>query len=99
MHRRTRSSRAIQQRSCGTSLPNRGHSMSIDNIPAVDPSTSTLPMVDPLTTILAQTAEQPAFAGPDKRPVDLVRVAVIGYGYWGPNVVRNLHSLEHCEVI
>jgi predicted dehydrogenase len=73
--------------------------MSIDNIPAVDPSTSTLPMVDPLTTILAQPAEQPAFAGPDKRPADLVRVAVIGYGYWGPNVVRNLHSLEHCEVI
>jgi len=73
--------------------------MSIDNIPAVDPSTSTLPMVDPLTTILAQPAEQPAFAEPDKRPADLIRVAVIGYGYWGPNVVRNLHSLEHCEVV
>src|SRR5436189_202919 len=29
---------------------------------------------------------------------NVVRVAVIGYGYWGPNVVRNLHALEHCEV-
>ena len=32
-------------------------------------------------------------------PADLLRVAVIGYGYWGPNVVRNLHSLENCEVV
>ena len=25
---------------------------------------------------------------------DTVRFGVIGYGYWGPNVVRNLHGLE-----
>jgi predicted dehydrogenase len=25
----------------------------------------------------------------------MIRVGVIGYGYWGPNVVRNLHGLEH----
>ncbi len=30
---------------------------------------------------------------------NLVRVGVIGYGYWGPNVVRNLHSLENCRVV
>ena len=24
---------------------------------------------------------------------------VIGYGYWGPNIVRNLTSLENCEVV
>ena len=24
---------------------------------------------------------------------------VIGYGYWGPNVVRNLASLEHSQVL
>ena len=29
---------------------------------------------------------------------DLVRVGVLGYGYWGPNVVRNLHALENCQV-
>src|SRR5260370_2562398 len=23
-----------------------------------------------------------------------IRVGVIGYGYWGPNVVRNLHGLD-----
>ena len=29
----------------------------------------------------------------------VLRVGVIGYGYWGPNVVRNLHGLERCEVV
>lgn len=28
----------------------------------------------------------------------VVRVGVIGYGYWGPNIVRNLHGVEGCEV-
>jgi predicted dehydrogenase len=28
----------------------------------------------------------------------LIRVAVIGLGYWGPNLVRNLHELEGVEV-
>jgi predicted dehydrogenase len=32
-------------------------------------------------------------------PSNLVRVGVIGYGYWGPNVVRNLQSLENCQLI
>jgi len=28
-----------------------------------------------------------------------LRFGVIGYGYWGPNVVRNLHSLEEAQVV
>ena len=28
----------------------------------------------------------------------MIRIGVIGYGYWGPNIVRNLHSLEGCHV-
>src|SRR5271163_2151342 len=28
----------------------------------------------------------------------MIRVGVIGYGYWGPNVVRNLRSLDSVEV-
>jgi predicted dehydrogenase len=27
-----------------------------------------------------------------------VKVGVVGYGYWGPNIVRNLHGLESCHV-
>jgi predicted dehydrogenase len=33
----------------------------------------------------------------EKEPI-LLRVGVIGYGYWGPNIVRNLHSIERCQV-
>src|SRR5438445_7836858 len=28
----------------------------------------------------------------------MLRIGVIGYGYWGPNIVRNLHSLEGCQI-
>jgi predicted dehydrogenase len=28
----------------------------------------------------------------------MIGIGVIGYGYWGPNVVRNLHSLERWNV-
>jgi predicted dehydrogenase len=28
----------------------------------------------------------------------MIKVAVIGYGYWGPNVVRNFHSANDAEV-
>src|SRR5262245_55002821 len=30
---------------------------------------------------------------------DVVRVCVVGYGYWGPNIVRNLTALANCEVV
>src|SRR6202158_66085 len=29
----------------------------------------------------------------------MIRFGVIGYGYWGPNVVKNLRSLESCQVV
>lgn len=28
----------------------------------------------------------------------MIRIGVIGYGYWGPNIVRNLRTLEGCQV-
>jgi predicted dehydrogenase len=31
--------------------------------------------------------------------VDVVRVGVIGFGNWGPNIVRNVQGLEHGEVV
>lgn len=30
---------------------------------------------------------------------DVVRVGVIGYGYWGPNIVRNFQGQENAEVV
>jgi len=29
----------------------------------------------------------------------VVRVGVIGYGYWGPNIVRNFNSLDSCQLV
>ena len=29
----------------------------------------------------------------------MIRVGVIGYGYWGPNVARNIHSLEGAQLV
>jgi len=30
---------------------------------------------------------------------DAVRIGVLGYGYWGPNIVRNFHGQEKCRVV
>ena len=29
----------------------------------------------------------------------MIRVGVLGYGYWGPNIVRNFHSQQESEVV
>ena len=29
----------------------------------------------------------------------MLRVGIIGYGYWGPNVVRNFHGLPNCKIV
>jgi predicted dehydrogenase len=34
-----------------------------------------------------------------RRHTSAVRVGVIGYGYWGPNIVRNLLSVDDCDVV
>jgi predicted dehydrogenase len=31
--------------------------------------------------------------------ISTVRVGVIGYGYWGPNIVRNLQGLDDCQLV
>jgi predicted dehydrogenase len=53
--------------------------------------------------IAVDSQELPAATGvhqhPQHDPAGVVRVGVIGYGYWGPNIVRNFHSLESAAVI
>ncbi len=36
-------------------------------------------------------------AGP--APTGALRVGVCGYGYWGPNIARNLAAIDRCEVV
>jgi len=30
---------------------------------------------------------------------EMIRIGVIGYGYWGPNIVRNFHAQEQSKVV
>jgi predicted dehydrogenase len=49
---------------------------------------------EPKLRVVSPTADD---AAPRTRS-DLVRIGVIGYGYWGPNIVRNFHGVDACEV-
>lgn len=53
-----------------------------------------VPVLDPAAA--SRALSKAPLAGPAS---DIVRVGVIGYGYWGPNVVRNMHAVEGCEVV
>jgi predicted dehydrogenase len=46
------------------------------------------------TTVAVESSESTLGA----HRADVVRVGVIGYGYWGPNIVRNFHALDNCQV-
>lgn len=41
----------------------------------------------------------PDLHAPSKSGSGLVKFGVIGYGYWGPNIVRNLKQLEMTDVV
>jgi predicted dehydrogenase len=51
--------------------------------PALVPTTADRPRTDPVG--------RPA-------PAQGVRIGVIGYGYWGPNIARNLSGLDDCHL-
>jgi predicted dehydrogenase len=50
-------------------------------------------------TVLDQPTSGVAIRSSARRDSGVVRVGVIGYGYWGPNIVRNFHGLDACEVV
>ena len=45
--------------------------------------------------VLVSTFEPPA--EPDR--ANVLRMGVIGYGYWGPNIVRNIRSIDNAELV
>ena len=49
------------------------------------------------TKTSAQTAPTPRRSAPIARTARL-RFAVVGYGYWGPQLVRNLDRIPNAEV-
>jgi predicted dehydrogenase len=50
-------------------------------------------------SVLDRPASGVAIRSSARRDSGVVRVGVIGYGYWGPNIVRNFHGLDACEVV
>jgi predicted dehydrogenase len=52
------------------------------------------------TTVL-EPAVSPVVPGRVARPSDAatIRLGVIGYGYWGPNIVRNAAGLQSCDLV
>src|SRR5580692_11127279 len=50
-----------------------------------------------MTNVLVKTRD--SHATHEQRGEAMVKFGVVGYGYWGPNVVRNLDRLETAEVV
>jgi predicted dehydrogenase len=46
----------------------------------------------------SETAPGPSTSS-EERATGAVRAGVIGYGYWGPNVARNFHGQDKCELV
>jgi predicted dehydrogenase len=63
-------------------------------------SGKTMPVLDQVAgnrvPVTVRTVKDAAI--PHAGSANAVQVGVIGYGYWGPNIVRNLHALDHCQV-
>ena len=54
-------------------------------------------VVNPLlSTSLRQQDYIPPFF-PQESTGEMLRIGVIGYGYWGPNIVRNLHGQKNLQ--
>ncbi len=48
---------------------------------------------------MAMTLKEAKKRKPNARKSGVVRMGIIGYGYWGPNLVRNLQDVESAEVV
>jgi predicted dehydrogenase len=47
----------------------------------------------------SSTLDIPRYGAVSDKDSNAVRVGIIGYGYWGPNIVRNFHGLDSCDVV
>jgi predicted dehydrogenase len=73
--------------------------MNTPDLPVAVPASTPVPIHAPIAASLGREAANSLESELQSAPADVLRVGVVGYGYWGPNVVRNLHSLDSCEVV
>ena len=56
-----------------------------------------------MSTVVSVPVVSPTATSPQapsvSTPSDVVRVGVVGFGYWGPNIVRNLNALDRCRLV
>src|SRR5436190_6901045 len=69
------------------------------DLPVSAPASTPVPTHAPIAASLGREPANPLGSDLQSAPADVLRVGVVGYGYWGPNVVRNLHGLDSCEVV
>ena len=48
---------------------------------------------------MSQPLKVPSIVAKSERKTSLINFGAIGYGYWGPNVVRNLDGLEGARIL
>lgn len=53
----------------------------------------------PVAVLVSKSKKNNFLSTPNSNSAVVVRVAVIGYGYWGPNLVRNFQDLDQSKVI
>jgi len=51
-----------------------------------------------IATLLPPHVPAPAVVSPHTRLTSTIRFGVVGYGYWGPNIVRNLQGISQVEI-
>src|SRR5919204_3581624 len=88
MFRRGQSSQ-VTPRECCAFFPSQEFRMSSEIVPVFDRAS-------------VYRTVNPGIARDDyadlKPSAPAVRVGVIGYGYWGPNIVRNFQAVDDCQV-
>src|SRR5262249_16232383 len=67
------------------------HAMSASEMQPLPAAAAPIPLLPVVPSVLERPVCQ--------KTVDTIRMAVVGYGHWGPNVVRNLHRIDHSQVL
>src|SRR5262245_58141959 len=92
------SSQETRRGSCGDFTLRQEFRMSVNDTAFVARGPAA-PFAPPASIGAATTRETSRYAfRPEKTAAKQLRVGVIGYGHWGPNIVRNLHAVDTCEV-
>ena len=78
---------------CGSARQRRA----LDEFPLTITTPPPMEVLSKMATLLTRPQNENAL--PESRSEVMVKFGVVGYGYWGPNVVRNLDRLDEAKVV